>query len=389
MSEERKVHIEIHYGFPVIVEDKPIAIARIPITGDQPHQCIYLHPRYVPRGVDHERIEVRGHRKGRTLDILLDEQFVHCGDSYGIMSIKGGGADADEELVIHPKKWWKEKEGSSRWISRTRGEADPYMRLWGAVQRKSGEKEYASDIFSSSGIPETPYIALNPIPPEISRYIGAQRGFPFDLKIVQLARLANTNIRLNMVPSIVEQERESYLNPETLADADVAAIMAQLRLVQQGRMIARIPGIVADNRYIDGVFTDRENYYSTPIDAQSDDEDIVTALITDFVASGALSGESPTPSDFLMGVITSTEYYNLKVSTDFSMRYKAQLEKWLGLPFAQYPLVATPMFVCCLLTEYRNGSPDPVSSAREKMMANHIQPCLDVGMSFAYHSRAA
>src|SRR3989344_7658785 len=90
------------HGHPVVLEREPIEVAQVPVRGECLEESVILHPRYIPSEVPHKRIQVRGYRRGRTIDILLDEPLVINEEPYGVLNFKGVGAFAEEEMVIHP-----------------------------------------------------------------------------------------------------------------------------------------------------------------------------------------------------------------------------------------------------------------------------------------------
>ena len=96
-----------HYRDTFIIREiQPRTIARVPITGEGFHQSIFLHPRYVPDTVPHELMRTRVRQRGRTTDIFLDEPISINGIEYFVLNVKGTGADAEKDQIIHPKGWW-------------------------------------------------------------------------------------------------------------------------------------------------------------------------------------------------------------------------------------------------------------------------------------------
>ena len=126
--------IVVHEGYPVLLEKEPIELLKIPVNGDKLHESVLLHPRYAVPKVKYETIKVRGHRRGRTIDILLEEPLKKNGKIYRTLSVKGVGARGGTgEMVIHPTKWYSTLLG---WIERE--SADKYGRVFGAVQKRKG-----------------------------------------------------------------------------------------------------------------------------------------------------------------------------------------------------------------------------------------------------------
>src|SRR3989338_7292913 len=116
----RTVLCEEHFGKPVLREAKPIKLARVPVNGDRLQDSVILHPRYIPSGVDHELFSARVYRRGRTVDLFLDEPVEIAGEAYGILNFKGVGADArayQQQMVINSDKWYRVK-----WVPRADGD---------------------------------------------------------------------------------------------------------------------------------------------------------------------------------------------------------------------------------------------------------------------------
>lgn len=244
-----------HFGKPVLVETEAVEIARIPITGDRLEESIILHPRYVPRNIKYEKMFVRGRRRGRTMDILLDDPIERDEQTYGVLNFKGVGRDAaDTAMVIHPTRWYLYDGKRYRWESRKNG--DRYGRRWGAVTKQQALAEFTNPIFDQFQIPHTPYIAMHDIPQEISDYICKVHSGTLS-PLSQIVRAFSTNIREDEAPSDLKY---GYCLPEKLADMDAKMINAQLKVAQEGKNII-LEGSIRENRCIDGLWTDKENFY--------------------------------------------------------------------------------------------------------------------------------
>ena len=72
-------------------------------------------------------------------------------------------------------------------------------------------------------------------------------------------RAQQTNIRIKDRPAEFEKLRKLYTALAKLAEIDAQVIKAQLELQKQG-VILKFEGEVISNRFIDGKFTDLENY---------------------------------------------------------------------------------------------------------------------------------
>lgn len=253
--------IETHHGHPVLREVEPIEIAIVPVTGRALHESIILHPRYVPNSVPHRVEKMRVYRRGRTLDVFLDEPVEHDGNEYGVLNFKGVGADTYcEDMVVHPTLWYTERG----WVPANRCHVS-HDRQWGIMRRTELDAEYASRLLEDLGISQVPHFSANPIPDGIRQMIGQQYQNPPDHS-GQLVRPLHTNIRQadheyhhvvlinNALP-----ELSRYVDLERLASIDAAVFNAQCLLAKQGKILT-IDGIIPDNRYLDGRFTDLENY---------------------------------------------------------------------------------------------------------------------------------
>ncbi len=263
---------EEHLGHPVRREHTSIELARVPVNGEQLQDSIILHPRYVPKDIEHELFTARVYRRGRTLDLFLDEPIVVDGTEYGILNFKGVGADVvdyddardNQELIIHPDNWhvnWHDQ----KWLPRKT--VDPFDRVWGALTKKAAAKEYPAEIFHQYGIRHAPHVALNEIPKSIINNIrrvhdGDERHY-----LVQLVRALRTNVR---VGDFQEKNARKYHDNieqriEDVTDIDTAYINAQISLMRKGKMIWFL-GAIEENRFIDGLFTDAENYSIRDLD---------------------------------------------------------------------------------------------------------------------------
>lgn len=273
--------IQHHHNTLVIQETRPRTIARVPITGDSFQQSILLHPRYVPESVPHELFRARVRQRGRTTDIFLEEPIIINGVEYTILNFKGTGADAEKsQQVIHPEAWWgypslkhpavqfiypfmeKNNESTKTWIRRG---SDPFKRIWGALKKSDGEEEYHAEPLLTLNIPRSPHIALHTIPQEISERIRKYHGCTTHYTLSQLIRACTTNIRCDdFYGSQVLGEYQTEERARKIANIDARAINAQRELLRQGTYL-HLEAVLKENRYIDGTFTDTENYDIQPI----------------------------------------------------------------------------------------------------------------------------
>ena len=286
---------EEHFGKPVLREAKPIKLARVPVNGERLQDSVILHPRYVPRGVEHELFSARVYRRGRTVDLFLDEPIEIAGEEYGILNFKGVGANArahQSQMVINSDKWYGDCSSSRvKWIPRALG--DRHGRVWGALVRERGEDEFAAEIFHTHGIRHAPHVALNPIPREVTEKIRQVHHGSEEHDLTQLVRACRTNVRVDEFA--VENNRRHYqeCTPqwiEDIAEIDATILTAQIELARTDKTLAFI-GRLAENRFIDGVLTDEENYSCRDFDdAKSTPRYFIYSLIE--------SSEAIIPLDF-------------------------------------------------------------------------------------------
>lgn len=247
---------EEHLGHLVLRENKAIRLARVPVNGDRLQDSVILHPRYIPKGVDHEIFIARVYRRGRTLDLFLDEPVVVDGTEYGILNFKGVGANADRPLIIQPDDWWRKQIGI--WVPRKMG--DKYGRVWGGLTKGKARREFPARLFHEYGIYHAPHLALNEVPAEITRYIKRSVHGTERHNLVQLVRGLQTNIRFDNY-HLLTREQEKQVDIPLIAKEDANLINTQFALARKGQMLGFI-GQLSENRFIDGRYTDAENLYT-------------------------------------------------------------------------------------------------------------------------------
>ncbi len=263
---------ENHLGYPVLREAKAIELARVPVNGDRLQDSVILHPRYVPNEVEHEIFTARVYRRGRTLDLFLDEPIVVNGMEYGILNFKGVGANVVnddnardyQELIIHPDNWYVSWH-SQKWLPRKT--MDSFDRVWGALTGDAAEKEYPAAIFHDYGIKHAPHIALHEIPEEITNTIRRAHNGSERHHLVQLVRALRTNVRVDDFKKRTIPKCHGNIEQriKEITDIDAAYINAQISLAEKGKMIYFI-GKIIENRFIDGLFTDAENFSIRDLD---------------------------------------------------------------------------------------------------------------------------
>ncbi len=247
-GETKRVKLTTHFGEPVMVEERPIEVAKIPVNGDELHQCILIHPRYAPNA---QKITVRGLRMGRTIDVLLDKTFSFEGQEYGVMNFKGVGARAFEDMTIQLKRWYSR----GNWMEN--GRLDNRNRIWGAHIASGAREELECRILRILEIPEIPIIAVNEVPRE---GLTIWKNYKIVPSLAQLVRLEQTNIRLSYLDvKRFGDDVAGLVEPEKLGRMDGKMIAKQLELAKEGRMVV-FDGLVDENRFVDGAMTDRENF---------------------------------------------------------------------------------------------------------------------------------
>ncbi len=266
---ERPIELTYHLGYPVLIETREIELARVPVNGERLQDSVILHPRYVPKGVEHELFTARVYRRGRTLDLFLDEPITFNGVQYGILNFKGVGADADRDLVIQPEKWYKPRITDSwpflveTWVPRK--SADDFGRIWGALTKGKARREFPARLFQDYHFQYAPHLALNEVPREITEYINYVEHGKGRHKLVQLVRGLQINIRFENSRDAL-RDLKYDIDLEAIASADAKLFETQVLLGQRGKMI-RLTGNVMGNRFLNGDFTDAENYCVDELDS--------------------------------------------------------------------------------------------------------------------------
>jgi len=256
---------------PIIIEKERVKVAAVPLNGSSPSRkkgkingealkdCILTHPRYVKRGIKHEMLRVNGLRNGRTIDVLLDEPFSFGGKEHWVMNFKGVGANAVEPMIIHPTGWfvWNESKLRGHWTSREDG--DPFGRVWGAVQKDEAAREINEDVMQPLGIPIVSHVQGNTMPMEIVAQI-CKLAMKEDarLQLSQVVRACRTNMRMEMA-GILDDASAAKIDFARFGEIDARIVDTQLWHAQNNERLYA-SGDILSNRYVDGIFTDSENY---------------------------------------------------------------------------------------------------------------------------------
>ncbi len=259
-----------HLGYPVLIETREMELARLPVNGERLQDSIILHPRYVPKDVNHEIFTARVYRRGRTLDLFLDEPIVVDDVQYGVLNFKGVGADADRDLVIQPERWYAKGVSDTwpflveTWVPRK--SADDFGRVWGALTKGKAQREFPAQLFHDYHFQHAPHLALNEVPREITDYINRVEQGKGRHKLVQLVRGLQTNVRFDKM-DVIPRDSKYDIDLEAIASADAKMFETQVRLGRRGKMI-RLTGNIAGNRFVNGNFTDAENYCVDELDLE-------------------------------------------------------------------------------------------------------------------------
>ncbi|MGV8086753.1 MAG: hypothetical protein ACP5N1_03925 [Candidatus Woesearchaeota archaeon] len=236
------------YDHLMMLESEKILLAKYP-KNSKLDEGIIVDPRYANEK-DFDFFEVKGFRRGRTIDILTPTSTFINGEDYPMINIKGVGAFADKKFMVLD---------SELWYLHNKNEWKPFHevmnislgRRWGILDSYSGEKEFTNNLFFDNGIAQSPHIKFNKISENILPFEG----------ITQLVRGLKTNIRCNELNSKYFQE--NYINPEKFSVIDAKVFAFQKELYTSNREL-KMFGTAADNRYIDGNFTDMENISISP-----------------------------------------------------------------------------------------------------------------------------
>jgi len=229
-------------AMPSLVHPEPLRLARFPQNAPL-EKSVILHPREAGRFIKGacEIVELEGRVRGRTI-------YVRSPDSDDVLNFKGTGADfpGRGELIIDGNYAPAGGQPMDRWEFESRYRRN-HVRIWGAVEydEANGEFEEARKLMSL-GLPVTPYIENNPVT-------------PFNLN--QLVRKMGTTIRISEIEYIRDdvQFRLSETLVKSLARFDVQWILFCLGRVSEGGTVL-FDGVVEQNRYVDGLITDAENF---------------------------------------------------------------------------------------------------------------------------------
>lgn len=263
-------------GHPVVLHRGGFELGKLP-HAQLPERTLYLSRTYLGAPKNFEATTINGHYRGRTLELLLEKPLLVAGSSYALVSVKGtGGIGVGGGLRIHPHLWHVDGDPVSYWQERGNHEE----RLWGAVMTSAGKaEERMAKLLVREGIEMVPHLAVNEIPPSIVRNIWkielrsselpycTTRVLPKKItytNLCQVVRTMHTNIRVTDYFAFCERWPliRKYVEPERFASIDSSSWTALQRLMKKGKTFM-VNGVIADNRLLDGMHIDAENWEVT------------------------------------------------------------------------------------------------------------------------------
>jgi len=306
LASGRKLLVVPHFGFPVLVEQKPIKVSAIRVQeGEGLSGSVLVHPRYGKNVPGAETIEVWGHYYGRNIFVLMDEQSDFAGGNYGVAKFKGAGAEAEgRQLVLHPRKWYSREGQYMKMI----GDFYTGERVFGAVREKDGVNEFGMALPAGYAIPCNPNFRLNPMPKEVleaaiavenvskedaspitaelfkmlntpgvqlyqaamgkkfprfKKRNEANRKFAEECKafpsFCQVISLCNSDIRMDAGRKFgLDGQLLQHVDAERLAQIDAKIVNGAISMKKTGSVA--FDGYIDENRFIDGLMTDLENF---------------------------------------------------------------------------------------------------------------------------------
>jgi len=320
-----------HFGKLVLVESQPIELAKIPVSGESLHQCILIHPRYVPRGMPHDIVSVRGYRNQYNLEVLLDKPLEIDGKQYGVLNFKGAGENADIPLAIRPGMGYD----NYGWYRYTEDCGSLSKLMWGGLTRRQARAEFASDVLTKLSLPLPLPVSLNDIPSKVVRQILEVHGCPpARLGLSQTVRALSTNLRLKDIP----EDAGEFVDPLLLASVDARLIETQAALAKKGKMVTGIEFMQKPGRLVDGTFMDSGNHQVGKFDLEA--------------AAGFLA------------TTVRESFKNLSLFPALLDSYRAAMKALTGLPVAAGHFQNTPGDFHLMKYALGDRSPDVKQSTR-------------------------
>jgi len=293
----------------ILLEAEKILIATHPKGADLA-ESIIVHPRYANKK-NFDIVEIKGYRNGRNIDILLPMPVYLDGEFYNIINIKGVGASThDANMVIDPERWydWNNKQ----WMSFNESKAS-LGRRWGMLDTYAGTAEYSNNVFLNLGIEQVPHLRINHAPPGILPFEG----------VTQLVRGLKTNVRCDNDFANGWLQKQ-YISGEMFSHIDAKVFAAQKELFKEHKAITQPIGRVIANRYLDGKYTDMENYF---IKQYGEEKELIRAGATFCMdAIGSVAGAN---NDNRRGYVD----------------YLRGLQSQTGIPLLKYKDVPVEIFI--------------------------------------------
>lgn len=232
-----------HFGTTTLIDPKPITLAKI---GDEIEKSILIHPRYVPKGLDHELISIRGRIRGRSIYVLLDEPLISDIGNHTILNFKGTGANyRGKFLVIDLKTTCKMGKRVKRVNSK---------RPWGGLLTNYALTEIEDSLISI--LPFVNHLRINEFPEKLNTAISEGKTSE---ALSQLIRCTPNTFRLNELHLLGEEFCFKEINPNELARKDAFILKYYFSNLQHSNQLDCI-GLFGDNRYQNGDLTDSENF---------------------------------------------------------------------------------------------------------------------------------
>jgi hypothetical protein len=246
----RKIDVYNNFGKLWLLDSKPILLAKYPKKVPIENSILF-HPRYVNDSAkaDVDFIKVKGLNQGRTLDIVLRSNAQLGNDSFDFINVKGVGAYGDDNLQVEQNSWFDLETKTFVPFESVMNKS--LGRRWGLVDTYEAKREFGNNLFSDLGISQIVHGLLNTTPEQIFPFQGTS----------QLVRGIKTNVRCDDYLIIFDSTlQDRFINQADFAKIDAAFLEAQKSLVKQNKLLISVMGRISNNRYIDGSFTDMENY---------------------------------------------------------------------------------------------------------------------------------
>lgn len=316
----RYIDIYNNSGDIWLLNSEPILLAKYP-KNTPIHKSVLFHPRYVSDSAKDkvDFIKVKGLNQGRTLDVVLSLDVQFGNDLFDFINIKGVGAFGNDVLQADQNSWYDQK--TKNFIPFENIMDKSFGRRWGLVDTYEAKREFENNLFSDLGLPQIVHGLLNETPDDVFPFPGTS----------QLVRGLKTNVRCDN-PFIVFSYflQEGFINQAHFAMIDSRFLEVQKNLAKENKLLISVMGRISNNRYIDGFFTDMENYKVELFDSK----DKLLAKATSSV----------------MGLIACS-YLVMSEHKDKLYNYFEQLESKSGLNLKEFIDFHPQIFMNKLITE--------------------------------------